>query len=211
VFGLGKPQQDATTAQQAAQAAEDGNADAHAAGKGRPTPKRRDAEQLRRNPVVRTPAQAQLSKNASKAERKVAKVKDREARRLEAGRRRQALMTGEEKYLPERDKGPVRRWVRDYVDARMNVGQYFIPAAVVIVVMGLFRALAVYSMITLYALLLVVVIDSVLLRRRLKKLTIAKFGEQQSHGAATYGMMRALQIRRTRLPRPQVSRGQYPT
>lgn len=216
VFGRGKSQQETTTKGQPAGSADGqvdgaGNPASATSGKGRPTPKRREAEQLRRNPVVRTPAQAQLSKNASKAERKAAKEKDRQARQLEAARRRHALVTGEEKYMPERDKGPVRRWVRDYVDARVNVGEFFIPVALATVVLGLFRTLVVYSMIMLYSLLFLVVMDSWLLRRRLKRRTIAKFGEAASAGAATYGMMRALQIRRTRLPKPQVRRGQYPS
>ncbi len=206
VFGRGKQQQE--QAQQVATPVEDV---VRTGGKGRPTPKRREAEMLRRNPVVKTSAQQQLARNASKEEKKAARAKDREARRRESLLRRQALATGDERYLPERDKGPVRRWTRDWVDARWSVGEFFIPAALVVVMLGLFQPLAIYSVIGLYAIVLLVVVDSVLLRRTLKRRLTEKFGADKAAGAPTYGMMRALQIRRTRLPRPQVKRGQYPT
>jgi hypothetical protein len=66
------------------------------------------------------------------------------------------------------------------------------------------------SVFLLYGVVLAVAVDSFLLRRRLAKLTLAKFGDK-AHGAAGYGMMRSLQLRRTRLPRAQVQRGQFPS
>ena len=120
-------------------------------------------------------------------------------------------MTGDDKHLPPRDKGPVRRYVRDYVDARRNAGELFIPIAIVILALSLvpIQPLPLISLVALYTLVLYVVVDSVLLRRKINRLTVDKFGDKAT-GAAGYGMMRALQIRRTRLPRPQVKRGEFP-
>jgi len=78
--------------------------------KGRPTPKRREAEQARRRPLV---PDGRGDRKALKAQAKVRREREY-----------QAMITGDDRNLPPRDKGPVRRWVRDYVDARHNAGEY---------------------------------------------------------------------------------------
>ena len=178
-------------------------------GKGRPTPKRREAEQRNRRPLG-SPTRA-LKSTASKEEKRAARAAERKAYAAERAKMREALVTGDERHLPARDKGPARRYARDYVDARRNAGELFIPVALVILMTSLIPNVVVVqaSLIALYAMVLWVVVDSILLRRKLNRLTVDRFGDKAA-GAATYGMMRALQIRRTRLPRPQVKRGQYP-
>lgn len=178
------------------------------AGKGRPTPRRREAESRNRRPLVAPP----LDKNASKEERKRAKVERRRAAREHRALVQQAYVTGDDRHLPQRDRGPVRRFARDHVDARRSVGEYFLPLALPLVLLyaapsPLIRFAAI---LLLYGLLILVAVDSVLLRRKLNRLLAAKFGADKIAGTATYGMMRSWQIRRSRLPRPQVKRGEYP-
>ena len=126
----------------------------------------------------------------------------------------QAMLSGDERHLPARDKGPVRRWIRDYVDARRSPGEYLLPISVILMlatflVTGPILWLAVVSLI--YVVILLTVVDIVVLARRLKKLLTAKFGAQKVvRGTVMYGVMRAFQMRRMRLPKPQVQRGQYP-
>lgn len=184
-----------------ATAAEEREAAAIAAGKGRPTPKRREAEAARRRPLV----------PARQPRNRVNKEKERARREREY----QAMLTGEERYLPLRDKGPVRRWVRDYVDARRNPGEYFLPVSLVIVLASFFTAgnplwgLAIIAV--LYLVVLITVIDAFLLGNRMRKRLIAKFGaDKLPRGIRMYGVMRAFQMRRMRLPKPQVKRGEYP-
>lgn len=180
--------------------------------KNRPTPKRREAEQRNRRPIG-SPARATASRpGATKEEKKAARAAERAKWSEERNLQRQALMTGDERHLPPRDKGPARRFVRDYVDARRNAGELFIPAAMVILALSLvpYKPLGLFSLVALYTLVLYVIVDSVLLRRRLTRVTVDKFGDKAT-GAASYGMMRALQIRRTRLPRPLVKRGEFPS
>ncbi len=50
---------------------------------------------------------------------------------------RQALDTGDEKFLPLRDKGPQKRFARDYVDARFSLGEYLMFGALVFVIISL--------------------------------------------------------------------------
>jgi Flp pilus assembly protein TadB len=150
-----------------------------------------------------------LPANATKDERKAARRAQRAATNAERARQRQALLTGDEAHLPARDKGPARRWARDYVDARRNVGEMFLPVALVVLGMSMVPRLQIPSMVLLYAALLAMIIDSFVLRRTLKRRTEERFGDRAA-GAAGYGMMRAMQMRRWRMPRPQVGRGEFP-
>ncbi len=169
-------------------------------GKGRPTPKRREAEAANKRPLV--PADRKAATRADRA-------KTREAR----ARAQQGMVAGEERYLPARDRGPVRRYVRDYIDARWNVGEFFLPVSFVVVLMVLFAGrrpqLALVGIVILYAAVFASVIDALIASRTIKKRILATFGSVPK-GTVSYSLMRAFQIRRTRVPRPQVNRGEYP-
>ena len=174
-------------------------------GKGRPTPKRREVEQRNRRPIVG----ASPAPGASKAERKAARAAQRDALRAERARTRQALITGDERNLPLRDRGPAKRFARDYVDGRHNVGEYFLPVALIAVILSLLPLgqLSLLSLLLIYGTGLLVAVDCYMLRRRVQRAADERFGATVAHGSGTYAMMRALQLRRSRLPRPQVSRG----
>jgi hypothetical protein len=179
-----------------------------AAGKGRPTPSRRESEQRNRHPVVgRAPVRA----GATKEERKAAKAAQRADMSQQRAKMREAMVTGEERYLPTRDQGPARRFARDYVDARRNFGEYLLPAAVIVLALSMIRirGLEYVPILMLYGVVLVIAVDAYLLRRRVGRLATEKFGDK-AKGAAGYAMMRSLQMRRTRMPRPQVKRGEFP-
>ncbi|MFD7921802.1 DUF3043 domain-containing protein [Streptomyces sp. NPDC059740] len=168
--------------------------------KGRPTPKRNQAQSQRRA-RAQTPANR---KDASKAQR--------EARRADMARQREALANGDERYLPVRDKGPVRRFARDYVDSRWTITEYFLPVAVVILVLTMVRVPQLQSIALLLWLIVIVaiVLNSLVLGLGLKKSLRAKFPKENLRGAVAYGVMRTLQMRRLRLPKPQVKRGERP-
>jgi DUF3043 family protein len=178
-------------------------------GKGRATPTRREAEQRNRRSVIGAPPPP---KGATRAERKAQRAARSAAAREERQRNRAALAAGDERALPSRDRGPVRKYVRDYVDARRNLGEYFLPIALVSIMIGFVNApqARLVSQLALYLMILLIIGDSVLLHRRIKRLTAAKFGDKGTAGASTYGLMRALQLRRARMPKVQVARGQYP-
>lgn len=182
-------------------------------GKGRPTPTRREAQARNKRPLIGAPP---VPAGATKAERKAARKAKSAADREERTKARLAMAEGDERYLPMRDKGPARRFARDYIDSRRNLGEYFLPVAVVSLVLGMMNlpAVRIFSLILLYGFVLVVAIDSFLLRRRLQKQVDAKFAHRNvpgTAGAGTYGMMRSLQFRRGRMPKPAVARGEYPS
>lgn len=167
--------------------------------KNRPTPKRRDQEAARKRPLVQ-------------ADRKSARAADRAARRENAQKMREAMMTGDEKHLPPRDKGPVRRFIRDSVDVRFNLGEWLLPLMLGVLVLSLFAApWATYAFLGVYLLIFVAILDAVLLWRRTKKKILERFGaDTETRGLAMYTVMRCFQIRRTRMPKPMVERGGTP-
>lgn len=168
--------------------------------KGRPTPKRSEAQSQRRS-VANTPM---TRKDASK--------RQREERRQALERQRQALAGGDERYLPARDKGPVRRFARDWVDSRFNVAEFFLPLAVVILVLSVVRVPAIQNVALLLWLIVIVliVLDAAVSGFRLKNRLAERFPDQNRRGAVAYALMRSLQMRRLRLPKPQVKRGERP-
>jgi hypothetical protein len=149
---------------------------------------------------------------ASKEERKAAREARRAAYRTDQARTREAMTSGDDRYLPPRDKGPARRFARDYVDSRLNVGEYLLPTVLGILVVGLAPSpmIKMATFVILYGLVIVVAIDCLLLRRRVQRHVTTKFGAEKARGTGTYAMMRSLQLRRTRLPRPLVKRGDFP-
>ena len=174
--------------------------DARPGAKNRPTPKRRDQEALNRRPLVVT-------------DRKRARSVDREKRREAYAKQRQAMVTGDDAHLPPRDKGPERRYIRDYVDARWSVGEILLPVMLLVLLLSLVPAVAarLTTFVLVYGLLAVAVVDSVVMWRRLKKRLVEKFGaDGQARGLAMYAVMRTFQIRRSRMPRPLVKRGEHP-
>ncbi|MEU1629112.1 DUF3043 domain-containing protein [Streptomyces sp. NPDC020096] len=166
--------------------------------KGRPTPKRNEAQTQRRQ------------RSTVPTDRKAASKQAREARRVEMAKQREALASGDERYLPVRDKGPVRKLCRNYVDTRYHVAELFLPLAVVILVLSMIPSMNVKDISLLLWLLLIVLIvaQSFFTAFRLRKVLRERFPNENLRGAVAYALMRTLQMRRMRLPKPQVKRGE---
>jgi hypothetical protein len=172
-------------------------------GKGRPTPKRKEAEAANKRPLV-------------SSDRKGAGRAQADARKKQRNLEYQAMQSGDEKHMPVKDRGPQRRYMRDYVDARFNLGEFVLPVAVLLIVVQLAfqnnQAIASGAILALYAYMILFSVDAFILWRSVKKRLKAKFGDDVPlKGAPFYTVVRALQIRRSRLPKPQVKRGQYPS
>lgn len=167
-------------------------------GKGRPTPTRREQEAARRRPLVPD-------------DRKAAKQASREAAREARVRQNQAMQTGDDRYLPIRDRGPQRRFLRDSVDSRYNVGDFFLIMLIIVFVLGLFLPPQIqqYSMVFMWAIIIVWAVDTFTKWRGIKRRITEKFGSVEP-GSAWYTVNRMMMIRRLRLPKPQVSRGERP-
>ena len=178
-------------------------------GKGKATPRRRESQAARRQPLVPTGRTA-TGRGASKA--------TKDAARAERARSRELMMSGDERYLQSRDRGPVRRLARDTVDGRWNVGELLLPVMLVVVVLSFSglqtRAPQIYFAIfaAVYAMVLGSSLDAFLMTRRLKKQVVERFGaDAYVRGTSMYAVVRAFQLRRSRIPRPAVTRGGQPS
>ena len=170
-------------------------------GKGAPTPSRREQEAARKRPLVPT--------DRKEAARQ-ARAKQAEARE----KARVGMAAGDDRYLTARDRGPQRRYVRDYVDARFSIGEFLIPVMLIVIVLTFLPSpvLQVYGLFALWGFFLIAVIDCFVLGFLIQRRVGDKFGTTKvERGLRWYGAMRALQLRIMRLPKPQVKRGQYPS
>lgn len=165
--------------------------------KGHATPKRREAEKGRRQPVT------------APRDRKEAYRQAKDRQRRDRTRARTAAARGDDRYLSARDKGPVRRLARDYIDSHRMLSQYFMWASLGIVLIALVpipaAQLLVYAV--WIAMMLAVIMEGVTTARRVKRLVADRLPDEPARGVGLYAAMRALQIRRFRMPEPRVDIG----
>jgi uncharacterized membrane protein YecN with MAPEG domain len=167
-------------------------------GKGRPTPKRSEAEKRRRQPIT------------APTTRKEAYRKVRERQATERAKAREGMAKGDEKHMLKRDRGPVRRLARNYVDARRTFGSYlmYIMFALVLLSMLPIPAAKLLVLFVPPLLLLVVFAEGMMLSRGIKRLAAERYPGEDAKGVGMYAAMRAMQIRRLRIPNPQVRVGE---
>ena len=167
-----------------------------ASGKGRPTPKRTEAQGRRTGPPPPPPTTRKEAYKRMRAQQAT--------RRVEA---RQGAARGDDSYLPARDRGPVRKLVRDVVDTRRNVGSFFLVIAGVALIGTVVPNLAVrsYASFLLFAFFLLLIVDSVVLSRKINRAVTERFPDAPKRGLSWYGISRSTMIRRWRFPKPDVA------
>jgi Protein of unknown function (DUF3043) len=175
------------------------------AAKGRPTPKRSEAERNRRQPITgsgsgsrsRAPAAARTPEEKAKA-------------RTERARKLDAMKRGESWALNARDRGPAKALARDYIDSKRRVSEYYMYILVVLIVAIFIRNKALQSYLSPLVLVLVVVIllDAQIIRRSLRKLIGERLPGESTRGLTWYAVQRALQPRRFRIPAPRIRPGE---
>lgn len=167
-------------------------------GKGRPTPTRKEAEAAARE-------RAKLPRDRK------ALARLQRQKRIESSRQiREGMKTGDEKNLLPRDRGPVRRFVRDTVDSRLGFSELLAPMLVLIMLLGYTAGSTgqAYSTALWYTTILLVIGDVLLLRFRVRRRVRERFPEAPLKGLTVYAVMRALNLRFLRLPKPKVKIGQ---
>jgi hypothetical protein len=187
VFGRRSSEQSATAV---------GDSAAKADGKGRPTPTRKEAEEARKQRLT------------SSRDRKGAAALKRQRATEQRAKVRQAMETGDERYLPARDRGPVKKFIRDYVDTRHSIGEYLLVVFFVFIRLSwTVPALAGVTPVVFGIIVILMAVDSIRLVRGVKAQIRERFGDDQATGVTMYTCMRAWQMRRLRLPKPQVKHG----
>ena len=167
-------------------------------GKGRPTPTRKEAE-----------AAAKARAKTPRTRKELAAAQ-RSTRSESSKTVRQAMREGDERFFPARDKGPERRFVRDFVDARFSLVELIIPLLLVTMILGYSgnSGLARIGNTLLLGTVLVVVMDLLLMRFRLRRAFDARFPGQSPKGLTYYAVTRSMQMKFMRLPKSRVRIGQ---
>ena len=167
-------------------------------GKGRPTPSRREAQAARKTTIRAKPG-TKAGKKASRA-----------AGRADRATRREGMLAGDPRFLPVRDQGPVRAFVRDFVDGRYTIAEYFIFMAVVVLLLGFINNPSIQQLVSVgfFLMATLIVVDTAILIIQLNNRTKKAFPEKADRrGITLYALMRTLQYRRLRMPKPRVQRG----
>jgi hypothetical protein len=200
VFRRRQPTTADTPAEDAAPAPDDDgapvNRNAITAGKGRPTPKRSEAER-RRRPV------------SAPGDKKEANRQYRERQRQERVRRQQGMQRGEQWAMPPRDRGPVKALARDYVDSRRRLSEYYMYGLLVLLVMLFVRNALVQSIVPVLVLVavLIMLVEGIFIGRQVRALAEKRLPGESTQGVRLYAAMRALQIRQLRMPKPRIKPG----
>lgn len=170
-------------------------------GKGRPTPTRREAEAQRKQ-ALRIPSDPKEAKRAAR----MRAAQEREAARV-------ARASGDERGLPARDAGPVRGFVRDFVDGRWTGGEFLLPLAIMVLLGGIIPSPEVQAWLSIFWMFMTLSImaDTTILLFRLERALQARWPDKADRkGASLYGLMRVIQLRRMRVPPPRVRRNGSP-
>ena len=157
--------------------------------KDRPTPTRKEAEAARRQRMTTT---------LSKKEARAASSRQSRAQRMKA--------------ISAREAAPEKALMRDYIDARFNLGEFLLPAVVVILAVTLlgsyWPSVTIISTLAMYMFIVGVFVDGYLMWRGFKKVLAARLPKAAPKGLLLYGMTRSTQIRRFRSPPPRIKRGE---
>ena len=119
------------------------------------------------------------------------------------------MKAGEAWALNPRDRGPARALARDYIDSKRRISEYYMYILVILLVAIFVRNKTAQTYISplILVLVVIIVIDAQLIRYQLRKLVSARLPGESTRGLTMYAVMRALQIRRFRVPAPRVHPG----
>lgn len=167
-------------------------------GKGRPTPTRKEAE-----------AAARARAKVPRTRKEIAKAQ-REARVESSQKVRSAMKSGDERYFLARDKGPVRSFIRDFVDRRFSFVELMIPLLILTMVLGYSGNPSMANMgnTILLGTMLLVILDLVVMRFRLRRELARRFPTESTKGTTYYAVMRSMQMKFMRMPKAKVKIGQ---
>ncbi|WP_173038726.1 DUF3043 domain-containing protein [Phytohabitans flavus] len=146
------------------------------------------------------------------ANRREAYRRMREKQREDRAEAAAGMRAGDERYLLARDRGPERLLVRNIVDSRRTVGTWFFGGALIVLIgssAAMPPAVRLVSNLLWAALALGVVVDSVLISRKVKRLVRERFPKttQRMGSLYLYAITRSITFRRMRTPKPKVQIG----
>jgi len=165
--------------------------------KGRPTPKRSEAEKRRRQPYT------------APADKKAAVQQTRQRDRASRAQKLEAMRRGEEWALPRKDQGKVRALARDVVDSRRTASEYYLFGVFVLVALlfapGLRKTLIVDYVVL--GVLVVIISEGWYTGRKVMGLARQRYPGESTRGVRMYAALRSTQLRKLRMPPPRVKVG----
>ncbi len=167
-------------------------------GKKGPTPRRKDREAENLRPLV-------------PADRKEAERQARAQMRQRQQEAREGVARGDEQFLRESERGPQKKFVRDTVDARFTFGEFLIPVMLIVLLLNFYPdpRVAVVGFLVTFIGIGIALIEGVILGAVIRKRIGRVVGpDAVERGIILATVARCMQIRRMRLPRPQVRRGE---
>jgi len=178
--------------------------------KGKPTPKRREAEGKLRGPL---PPPPRTQREASKRSAALRPAVSKDERNAERARRRQGMLEGDDRYALPKDRGPVKALIRDDIDAHRHFIGLFMPLVGLVLVITVAFAnnptIAAYSAPGSFVVLIIMIVEGLFVCRRVIKKVREVFPDAPDRGVSIgwYAFQRAMTIRKLRMPKPQVSLG----
>lgn len=169
--------------------------DAKDGGKGRPTPTRKEAEAAARD-------RAKASANP--------KGGSRDQRMSQTAKMREAMRTGDDRYLPSRDQGPVKAFVRNWLDRRLTLTEFLMPILLGVLVLTTSRQSAGAGYLAEELLVLAVGLELGILTTMMRRAVRREFPAESTKGLTSYLFLRAIQLRPLRMPKTQVKIGGMP-
>ena len=172
--------------------------------KGRPTPKRSEAERGRRQGITGSRGGSGARGGGGGGSGTP------EERRAERIRKQQAMRRGEDWALLPRDRGPVKQLARDYVDSKRHLGEYLFYVLILVIILTFIHAPVIQTYSTLIALVLFVIIgfEVSVQVRAIRRLASVRLPGENTRGLSFYVGMRTINPRRLRSPAPRVKPGQ---
>ena len=141
---------------------------------------------------------------------KVQQRQQRQTRYASSRKVREAMKSGDERYFLPRDQGPVKRFIRDFVDSRFSITEMVIPLLILTMILGYSgnANLAGIGNTVLLGTILLLVLDLLLMRFRLRKQLAIRFPDEPTKGTTYYAITRSMQMKFMRLPKSKVKIGQ---
>ncbi|SJM65586.1 DUF3043 domain-containing protein [Gulosibacter sp. 10] len=165
-------------------------------GKKGPTPRRRDAQAANFRPLV-------------PEDRKEARRQAQARTRMQQAEAREGMARGDDRYLRPNERGPQKRFLRDYIDSRFTLGELLIPLMFLVIIATFFPTTyaAIWAMAFIWSFLAVCIIEGIVYGRIVRKRVAEVVGQDRVEKGFILGAVgRSMQMRFMRMPKPQVKR-----
>lgn len=166
--------------------------------KARPTPRRREREAANRRPLV-------------PEDRKQARREMQDRARAEREAVREGIARGDDRYLRPQERGPQKRFMRDFIDARFTLGELMLPVVVVLLFTTFLNdpMIASVAMLVAWTLIACSVLEGLILAAIIKRRIVAVVGRDRlERGISLATILRSMQLRMLRMPKSRVARGE---